>query len=962
MKKITTLMAICLLLVVTVYAQAPDKFTYQAVVRNASNALVINSQVGVRVNILQGSATGDAVYSESHVTTTNANGLVTVSLGGGSVLHGSFAGIDWADGPYFLKTDIDPNGGNDYSITTTQQLLSVPYALYAKEAGNGFSGDYNDLTNRPQIPQIPADVSAFNNDAGYITAQDIPTMPTVPTNVSAFTNDAGYLTNFTETDPNVPAWAKEATKPTYNYSEIINTPTIPTVPDNVSSFTNDAGYITSAAIPTVPTNVSAFVNDAGYVTSAQVPAQVNADWNATSGTAQILNKPALFSGNYHDLTNKPTLFDGNYNALSNKPNLSAVALSGSYNDLLNKPSIPTAVGELTNNVGYITAAQVPANVSAFTNDVGYITNSDIPAIPINVSAFTNDALYVTEAQLNMILSSMTSTIDSLRDRIREIEAGATPAETDTTTSDTTVIPDPAIMVDGQPCPGMATITDYDGNVYNTVAIGQQCWMKENLRTTHSSTGSPIVYNTNTTIPKYGYLYSWDMAMRDICPLGWHVPTEVEWTVLTDYVSGQPEYVCGNNNRYIALAMAADTGWMTSTNDCAPGKNLISHSSTGFDILPAGFHNDLVFNNDGIGGRAYFWSSTQYCCGEARYVSVGFISPTVSMINTADMSHGFSVRCVRDEFSEDDVLQMIETSPVLNVTPSMANCGGEVFNSIGITVFERGVCWSTTSNPTFSDNHTTEGEGTGVFNSILFGLVSNTTYYVRAYVYTNRGVKYGNELSFTTPSSDASFVCGLSNVSDIEGNTYSTIQIGDQCWMKENLRTTHYSNGIAIMQGITSELSTTTPNYYNPSSTLAYGYQYNWPAVKGPEEVSNNNQGICPTGWHVPNDGEWTKLIHFVRNQNQNVCGDNRNYIARSLASSVGWDYSIMPCAPGYQQGGFNATGFSALTANGKSAGFWTSTEFDITHALYRSLYYDNGYVSCGTVAKSNVGSVRCLRD
>ncbi len=111
----------------------------------------------MRVNILQGSATGDAVYSESHVTSTNANGLVTVNIGGGSVLHGSFVGIDWAEGPYFLKTDIDPNGGNDYSITSVQQLLSVPYALYAKEAANGFSGDYNDLTNLPQIPQIPAD-------------------------------------------------------------------------------------------------------------------------------------------------------------------------------------------------------------------------------------------------------------------------------------------------------------------------------------------------------------------------------------------------------------------------------------------------------------------------------------------------------------------------------------------------------------------------------------------------------------------------------------------------------------------------------------------------------------------------------------------------------------------------------------------------------------------------------------
>ena len=128
-------------------------------------------------------------------------------------------------------------------------MLSVPYALYANEAGNGFSGDYNDLTNAPIIP-------------------------TIPNNVSTFTNDAGYLTSFTETDPTVPAWAKEANKPTYNYSEIANTPTIPTVPTNVGAFINDAGYITMDSIPvipTVPTNVSAFTNDAGYITMDSIP-------------------------------------------------------------------------------------------------------------------------------------------------------------------------------------------------------------------------------------------------------------------------------------------------------------------------------------------------------------------------------------------------------------------------------------------------------------------------------------------------------------------------------------------------------------------------------------------------------------------------------------------------------------------------------------------------------------------
>ena len=373
MKKFTTFIVIFLLSITALFAQAPEKFTYQAVVRNATNNLVINSPVGVRVSILQGGVNGTLVYMETQTAVTNTNGLITLQIGGGNVQQGNFVDIDWSGGSYFLKTETDPEGGSNYSITSTQQLLSVPYALYAKEAANGFSGDYNDLTNTPQIPQIPADVSAFNNDAGYITAGQVPaqvnadwnatsgaaeilnkpTIPTVPTNVGAFTNDAGYLTTYTETDPQFNAWDKD-------YNDLINKPAIPTVPTNVSAFTNDAGYITSAGIPvipTVPTNVSAFTNDAGYITAVQVPAQVNADWNATSGAAQILNKsalfsgnyndlinkPVLFSGNYNDLTNKPTLFDGNYNSLTNRPNLAAVATSGNYNDLINKPAIPTAV-------------------------------------------------------------------------------------------------------------------------------------------------------------------------------------------------------------------------------------------------------------------------------------------------------------------------------------------------------------------------------------------------------------------------------------------------------------------------------------------------------------------------------------------------------------------------------------------------------------------------------------------
>ena len=135
MRKIYLFITMLVLCVASVFAQAPEKFSYQAVVRNASNQLVTNANVGVRVSVLQGSTYGAAVYVETHTVTTNANGLLTLEIGDGTVQNGSVANIDWGNGPYFLKTEIDPNGGTNYSVTSTQQMLSVPYALYAAEAG-----------------------------------------------------------------------------------------------------------------------------------------------------------------------------------------------------------------------------------------------------------------------------------------------------------------------------------------------------------------------------------------------------------------------------------------------------------------------------------------------------------------------------------------------------------------------------------------------------------------------------------------------------------------------------------------------------------------------------------------------------------------------------------------------------------------------------------------------------------
>lgn len=121
----------------SLFAQAPAGFSFQAVVRDTNDELLSDTPVGLRISILQGSINGAAVYVETHSTSTNANGLVSLQVGAGTVQSGSLATIDWGSGPYFIKSETDPNGGTNYTIAGTQQMMSVPYALFAANAGSG---------------------------------------------------------------------------------------------------------------------------------------------------------------------------------------------------------------------------------------------------------------------------------------------------------------------------------------------------------------------------------------------------------------------------------------------------------------------------------------------------------------------------------------------------------------------------------------------------------------------------------------------------------------------------------------------------------------------------------------------------------------------------------------------------------------------------------------------------------
>ena len=161
MKKLHTILVV-LLITATTFAQAPEKMSYQAVVRDASGALVSEQVVGMRIQIKQGSEFGASVYVETQMPTTNANGLVTLEIGAGTVITGSFNSIEWDNGPYLIETETDPTGGTSYTITGTSQLLSVPYALYAKNSGN----------STPTTPNLES-VLSENNSANNQQIKDL---------------------------------------------------------------------------------------------------------------------------------------------------------------------------------------------------------------------------------------------------------------------------------------------------------------------------------------------------------------------------------------------------------------------------------------------------------------------------------------------------------------------------------------------------------------------------------------------------------------------------------------------------------------------------------------------------------------------------------------------------------------------------------------------------------------------
>jgi uncharacterized protein (TIGR02145 family) len=478
------------------------------------------------------------------------------------------------------------------------------------------------------------------------------------------------------------------------------------------------------------------------------------------------------------------------------------------------------------------------------------------------------------------------------------------------------------------------ITDIDGNTYSSIQIGTQVWMSENLKTTRYRQGGPIPYLVGNSDWQalttgawsyynhdvannvvYGKLYNWYTTQGDtLCPTGWNVPSNSEWTTLTNYLGG--ESVAGGKMKSIG------TTYWNSPNTGATNES-------GYSALPGGYRNaDGSFV--AISSNAIFWSKSDYIDNNGWNRNLDFRDgSSIFRDGVGNKRLGFSIRCLKTN------IPTITTSSISSILSTTSTSGGNISSDGGESVTERGVVWSTSPNPSISLlTKTSNGTGTGTFVSNLGGLSPNTTYYVRAYATNNIGTGYGNQQIFTTVNSQV--------ISDIDGNYYNTVQIGTQVWMSENLKTTRYRGG-----------ESASWRYYNNDATNnnLFGKLYDgWTAL--------DIKGICPTGWHVPSDSEWTILTNYLGGSN----------VAGGKMKSVGTAYWNSPNTGATDESGFAALpgGFHnhivAFNYINSQAYFWSSSGLAANTAWFRVLDFNTGIISRYGDNNGFGLSIRCIKN
>jgi uncharacterized protein (TIGR02145 family) len=602
MRKLFTLM-IAVFLTAALWAQSPEKMSYQAVIRDADNNLVTNQPTGMQISILQGSANGAAVYVETQSSTTNENGLVSIEIGAGTVVSGDFAAIDWANGPYFIKTETDPTGGAEYTITGVSQLLSVPYALHAKTAEN-VTGDISITEEDPvfaawdkstgisitesQISDLQSYIATeldpqftgWDKSSGivitesqisdlqtYLTSESDPAFAgwDKSTGISITESQISDLQNYlsAEVDPQFSSWDK-ATGIVITESQISDLQTYLTS-ESDPAFT---GWDKSTGISITESQISDLQN---YL-SAEVDPQFTS-WDKATGI--VITESQISDLQTYLTSESDPAFTGWNKSTGISITESQISDLGTYLETETDPSVPTGTttGEMQywNGIAWVTVAATE-NEGATLQMIGGVPTwtGGTPPTP-NVTNPTTGEIWM-DRNLGASQVATSSTDASAYGDLYQWGRGADGHQ---------------IRASGTTATLATSDTPGHGDF---ITIGS----------------SPFDWRS----PQNDNLWQGVSGINNPCPSGYRLPTEAEWE-------------------------AERASWSSN--------NAAGAFASPLKLPLAGYRGNSDGSLISVGTVGYYWSSTVSSTSSRR---LGFVSSFASM-HTGNRAIGYSVRCLKD---------------------------------------------------------------------------------------------------------------------------------------------------------------------------------------------------------------------------------------------------------------------------------------------------------------------------
>ena len=660
-------------------SQAPQRINFQSVLRNTTGEVISNSSVSLRISILRGTTTGTLVYSETHAKMTDAGGLMSLQIGNGTAPSRDFASIDWGGSAHFIKLEADFSGGNNYILLGTQELMSVPYALYASKTDTSvlnLASRFSPLNNKLNI--VDTSTMLLNYRTGLNNKLNIIDTSTMLLNYKTGLNNKlnimdtstmllNYKTelsskvNNADTSDMLNPYLRKAdavvsveTDPVFNASVAKGITVMDTAYWNrkTGNITGDIQYWNGTSwvnlAPGAEGHVLKIVSgkpEWGSVTTSAVLAGTASSTPTLTVYTALTNitHATLGATGIGTASSLPTgvsaSWFGNVLTISGTPSTAGtfnytIPLTGTGCTSLNATGTITVVSTATLTTTAVSKISPTAASSGGNISLGGVATVSARGLVYNTS--TNPTLSNTLLTIGSGTGSFSGTLTGLSPNttyyIRAYATNSVGTAYGNEVSFTTI----------------QTVTDIDGNIYNTVQIGNQVWMSENLKTSRYRNGGLIPYVTDNTAwgnytgawsyynndvsnnAIYGKLYNWYATLGDtLCPTGWGVPTDAEWTTLTDSLGGAS--VAGGKMKTIGNAY-----WNTQKE---------ATNVSGFSALPGGYRNfDGSFIVLGI--VAFFWSATEFDYSNAWYCALNGGSGSVYRASSSK-SFGASVRCLRD---------------------------------------------------------------------------------------------------------------------------------------------------------------------------------------------------------------------------------------------------------------------------------------------------------------------------